>query len=87
VPRADRFAQRHDAARSRVLRVVLLDRAHRRFLYVIRRGEVGFARTEVGEVDAAGLELVSLHDDGGCRRDLDAIDAFGEMHGFSYFFG
>src|SRR5256884_3734795 len=80
VPRANRLAQRHDAARRGVLRFVFFDGPDGGSLDVIRRGEVWLAGTEVGDVHALGLQLVGFRDDG-CRwRDLDTVDAVGELH-------
>ncbi len=83
VPRADCFAQRHYPGRGGVLRLVLVDRFNCGLLDVIRSGEVRLTRAEVGDVHALGLELIRGGNDGGGWRDLYAIDAVRELHGFS----
>ena len=67
VPRHNRFPQRQDAPRRRVLRVIFLDRVDRRLLDVLRRGKIRLARPEVGDVHALGLQLLGFSDYRRCR--------------------
>ncbi len=83
VPRANRFAQRHDSRRRRVLRLIFFDRLDRRLLDVLRSREVRLARAEVGDVHALRFQPVGLGDDRRRRRDLYAIDPFRELHALS----
>ncbi len=80
VPRADGLAQRHDAARRRIFRFVLLDCLDRRLLDVVRRRKVRLAGAEVGDVNTARLQLVGFGDDRRRRRNLDAVNAVRELH-------
>src|SRR6266568_3400490 len=80
VPCANGFAQWGNATRGCVLGFVLLNGTDSRLLDVVRGWKVRLARTEVGHVDALGLQLFRFGKDGGGRRDLDSVDAVGELH-------
>ncbi len=75
MPRTDGLAQRHDAARWRVLRFIFLDRLDPRFLDVIGRGEIRLTGAEVRNIDSARFELFCFDDHRRRRRDLYAVDA------------
>src|SRR5271155_68530 len=79
MPRADRFAQRHDSARWRVFRLVALDGCNRSFLDVVWSRKVRLARAKVGDVHALRFQPISFSDDRRCRRDLYAVDAFRKL--------
>src|SRR5207253_1795545 len=80
MPRADRFAQRHDAARRCVFRLVFLDRLDRGFLDVVRRGKVRLAGAEVRDIHSTRLQLLRFGDHCGGRRNLYAIDTVRKLH-------
>ena len=67
VPRADRFTQRRNAPRGRVLRFVFFNRANASFLDAVRRGKVRLARPEVRHVDAFGLQFLRFGKHGSRR--------------------
>ena len=71
VPLADSFLQLHRSAGGCVLGEVLVERANRRLLDVVRRREVGLARAEVDYIDALRAQLLRVrrHFHGGRYAD------------------
>jgi hypothetical protein len=53
---------------------------------VIGRWKVWLAGAKVGDVHTAGLEFFGFADDRRGGRDLNAVDAIGKLHFFSYVF-
>src|SRR5436853_4513411 len=47
---------------------------------MVRCREIRLARAEVGDVDAFGFQLFRLGKNCCGRRDLDTVDAVGELH-------
>src|SRR5258706_9068939 len=83
VPGADGFAQRHNATSGRVLRVVLLDGANGGLLDVIGRRKIRLAGAEVRDIYTFRFQLFGFGNYRRSGRDLDAIDAFSQLHAFS----
>ena len=86
VPIANRLAEGCDARDWSVLGAVFFERLHDGALDVIGRGEIGFAGAEVGDVHALGFQLFGFLQHDHCGRDVDAIDAIGELEGFFHLF-
>src|SRR5579859_72266 len=80
VPCTDRFAQRPNASRRGVLRLVFVNRSNGCLLNMVWRREVWLAGAKVGHVDAFGFHLFGFGKDGSGWRDLDSVDAVGQLH-------